>query len=147
MTVTVDDTKLKAIADAIRAKNGTEETYKPSEMASAIEAINAGGEKNTVTVTVYGKYNGNYCYCCIAGGDNITTYNEAIELEKTDALIIVASATLSANNSHAKITLNGTVVNTGSSAYALNLADYSEVTVVFTDQYNSKWYTCDIVAK
>ena len=76
MTVTVDDTKLKAIADAIRAKNGTEETYKPSEMASAIEAINAGGEKNTVTVTVYGKYNGNYCYCCIAGGDNITTYNE-----------------------------------------------------------------------
>lgn len=43
MTVTVDDTKLKAIADAIRAKNGTEETYKPSEMASAIEEIKSGG--------------------------------------------------------------------------------------------------------
>jgi hypothetical protein len=43
MTVTVDDTKLKAIADAIRAKNGTTETYKPSEMASAIEAIKSGG--------------------------------------------------------------------------------------------------------
>ena len=39
MTVTVDDTKLKAIADAIRAKNGTEETYKPSEMAGAIETL------------------------------------------------------------------------------------------------------------
>ena len=45
MTVTVDDTKLKDIADAIRAKNGTKETYKPSEMASAIEAIPRGGLK------------------------------------------------------------------------------------------------------
>lgn len=39
MTVTLDDTNLKAIADAIRAKNGTEETYEPSEMADAITAI------------------------------------------------------------------------------------------------------------
>lgn len=38
-----DDTNIKAIADAIRAKNGTTETYKPSEMASAIEAIKSGG--------------------------------------------------------------------------------------------------------
>lgn len=38
-----DDTNLKAIADAIRVKNGTNETYKPSEMASAIEAIKSGG--------------------------------------------------------------------------------------------------------
>lgn len=39
MTVTVDDTSLKAIADAIRAKNGTEATYKPREMAEAITAL------------------------------------------------------------------------------------------------------------
>lgn len=43
MTVIVDDTNLKSIADAIRAKNGTTNTYKPSEMASAIEAIQSGG--------------------------------------------------------------------------------------------------------
>lgn len=147
MTVTVDDTNLKAIADAIRAKNGTEETYKPSEMAEAIKSISAVEEKNTVTVTVLGKYNSNYCYCSIDGGDVITTYDEAVELEKTDSLYIVSAATLSANSSHAKITLNGTVVNTGSSAYVLSLADYSEVTVVFIDQYNSKWYCCSIVAK
>ena len=42
MTVTVDDTNLKSIADAIREKNGTEETYKPSEMAAAIKAIQVG---------------------------------------------------------------------------------------------------------
>lgn len=43
MTVIVDDTNLKAVADAIRAKNGSTATYKPSEMASAIEAISSGG--------------------------------------------------------------------------------------------------------
>lgn len=44
MIVTVDDTKLKAIADAIRAKNGTTETYQPSEMAGAIKAISGINE-------------------------------------------------------------------------------------------------------
>jgi hypothetical protein len=39
-----EDTNIKAIADAIRAKNGTEETYKTSEMASAIEAITSGSK-------------------------------------------------------------------------------------------------------
>lgn len=41
-----EDTNIKAIADAIRAKNGTEETYKTSEMAAAIEAIQTGGGGN-----------------------------------------------------------------------------------------------------
>ncbi len=44
MTVTVDDTNLKAIADAIREKSGAEDTYKPSEMAAAIQAIETGGD-------------------------------------------------------------------------------------------------------
>lgn len=41
--VLVQDTSLQAIADAIRAKNGTETTYKPSEMGTAIRAIESGG--------------------------------------------------------------------------------------------------------
>lgn len=41
--VTVSDTTLTDIADAIRSKNGTEDTYKPSEMSEAIEAISGGG--------------------------------------------------------------------------------------------------------
>jgi hypothetical protein len=35
---------LQDIADAIREKNGSEETYKPSEMAEAIRGIEGGGE-------------------------------------------------------------------------------------------------------
>lgn len=40
---TINDTHLTDIANAIRSKNGTTDTYKPSEMASAIENIEAGG--------------------------------------------------------------------------------------------------------
>ena len=50
MLVTVNDANLKAIADAIREKNGTEETYKPSEMAAAIRGSQtSGGENNNDT--------------------------------------------------------------------------------------------------
>lgn len=41
--VIINDTNLTNIANAIREKNGTTDTYKPSEMAEAILAIEAGG--------------------------------------------------------------------------------------------------------
>ena len=55
--VTIDDTNLTNIAGAIREKNGTQDTYKPSEMAAAISAIQAGGsaEVNMVEMTLTGK--------------------------------------------------------------------------------------------
>ena len=39
----IQDTELIAIADAIRTKNGTEDTYTTAEMVDAIEAIESGG--------------------------------------------------------------------------------------------------------
>lgn len=147
-----EDTNIKAIADAIRAKLGTTDTYKTSEMASAIGALNVVEEKTTVTVKVLGKYNSSYSYCGVSGGDKIapesgSTYDSTLELEKTDKINVFASATLSANNAHANITLNGAVVSSGSVNYELDLTNYSEVTIVFSSQYNAKWYTCSIVAK
>lgn len=41
--VLVNDASLADIADAIREKNGTEETYKPAEMGAAVRAIESGG--------------------------------------------------------------------------------------------------------
>lgn len=41
--VLVNESSLTGIANAIRSKNGTTDTYKPSEMAGAIEAIQTGG--------------------------------------------------------------------------------------------------------
>ena len=40
--VLVNEASLSAIGDAIRAKNGTKNKYKPGEMATAIRAISAG---------------------------------------------------------------------------------------------------------
>ena len=55
--VTIDDSNLTAIGNAIRAKNGTTTTYKPSEMAAAISAIETGEDflpqKITNTLTSY----------------------------------------------------------------------------------------------
>ena len=41
--VLVTDTHLTDIANAIRDKNGSTDTYKPSEMANAISNIETGG--------------------------------------------------------------------------------------------------------
>lgn len=41
--VLVNEDSLTGIADAIRGKNGSTDTYKPSEMAAAISAISGGG--------------------------------------------------------------------------------------------------------
>lgn len=57
--VIIDDTNLTAIANSIRGKNGTTNTYKPSDMPAAIAAIetcgSGGGSKGLTEIT----YNAN----------------------------------------------------------------------------------------
>lgn len=48
--VTTDNQYYTAIANAIRGKNGTETTYKPSDMAAAITAIPSGGGGGTFNI-------------------------------------------------------------------------------------------------
>ena len=50
--VVVNDAYLTDIADAIRSKNGTQDTYTPAEMAEAIEAISGGGITPTGTKSI-----------------------------------------------------------------------------------------------
>ena len=56
----IQDTELIAIADAIRTKNGTEDTYTTAEMVDAIEAIESGGgggaQVEELTITANGTY-------------------------------------------------------------------------------------------
>lgn len=57
--VLVQESSLHNIAEAIRYKNGTENTYKPSEMANAIREISGGGSEPTISplsVTANGTY-------------------------------------------------------------------------------------------
>ena len=57
--VLVQESSLQDIANAIRAKNGSQTTYKPSQMADAIEAISGGGitPSGTINITENGTYN------------------------------------------------------------------------------------------
>lgn len=50
--VLVQESSLQDIADAIRSKNGTQNTYKPAQMADAIEAISGGGITPTGTINI-----------------------------------------------------------------------------------------------
>ena len=57
--VLVNESSLTGIADAIRGKNGSTNTYKPSEMAAAITAISGGGGEPTIealSITANGTY-------------------------------------------------------------------------------------------
>lgn len=56
--VAISDSILTDIADAIRSKNGTENTYKPSQMPDAIEAISGGGITPTGTKQISITQNG-----------------------------------------------------------------------------------------
>ena len=45
--VIIDDTHLTSIANAIRSKNGSSDTYTPAQMATAISNISGGGSSST----------------------------------------------------------------------------------------------------
>lgn len=59
--VLVSENNLSSIADSIRAKNGTQETYKPSEMSTAIDNLPSGGDTSeyfTETINPMSGYSG-----------------------------------------------------------------------------------------
>lgn len=101
--VLVSESALQNIANAIRSKNGTQNTYKPAQMADAIEAISGGGITPTGTIEITEN-----------GTHNVTNYASAN----------VAVPTGGASLGTKSITANGTY-----SAEDDNLDGYSEVTV------------------
>lgn len=51
-----DETSVKAIADAIRAKNGTSTTYKIGDMAGAISLLDSGSSDGVLTPSTFPNY-------------------------------------------------------------------------------------------
>lgn len=51
-----EESNIQAIANAIRGKNGLSDTYKPNEMAAAIEGIQTGGAVEALDITANGTY-------------------------------------------------------------------------------------------
>lgn len=60
--VLVEETSLTAIANSIRGKNGTTNTYKPGEMPAAIDAIETGGVSEVRYPNFY--YDSSYDEAC-----------------------------------------------------------------------------------
>lgn len=52
-----EESNIAAIANAIRAKNGSQDTYTTAEMADAIEDIETGGILTTKSISENGTYN------------------------------------------------------------------------------------------
>ena len=100
-----DDNNIKAIADAIRARNGTQDTYKVSEMAGAISSLArsvsagvrvvtsdkaCGLTQNGGTITITGvDANGLtaiYLARCISTGDMVASSNPSVSTLFINAL-------------------------------------------------------------
>ena len=68
-SVIIDDINLTNIANAIREKNGSSETYKPSEMPAAIGSIETGGGGGITEWTITS------CYSAVASYSHPTSNN------------------------------------------------------------------------
>lgn len=109
--VLVDETALQNIADAIRTKNGTQNTYKPGQMADAIEAIPSGGITPTGTVNI--NTNGTtdvtqYASANVAVPNSYAAADEG-KVVSNGALVAQTSKNISANGT-VDTTLNNQVV-------------------------------------
>lgn len=108
--VLVQESSLQDIADAIRTKNGTQNTYKPAQMADAIEAISGGGITPTGTINI-----------TTNGTHDVTNY--------ASASVAVPTGTTPTGTKQVSITQNGTttedVTNYASAEITVNVPSSS----------------------
>ena len=115
--VLVEETSLQDIADAIRSKLSVATTYKPSEMADAINSISSGGITPTGTISI-----------TTNGTHDVTTYAVAD--------VSVSGGVTPTGTKQISITSNGTttedVTNYASAEISVNVSGGSSYTELTT---------------
>lgn len=112
--VFVTESYLDDIADAIRGKNGTENTYKPSQMAAAITALPDPAVLDDKTITANGTYDPSdddldgYSEVTVNVPNSYTAGDEG-KVVSSGALVAQTSTTKTANGTYTT-TLNNEVV-------------------------------------
>lgn len=130
--VLVEKDSLEDIADAIRAKNGTQSTYKPREMAQAISEIGGG---ITPTGTKQISQNGTHDVTDYASAQvnvpNSYSASDEGKVVEGGSLVNQSSASYNANGTYDTTLINEAIVNIPMAVdlidtYETNLEDYTD---------------------
>ena len=120
--VLVENSSLQAIATAIRAKNGSSDTYKPSEMSGAILAIPTGGGGGDITVESK-SITANGEYTAPSGkAYSPVTVNVPNSYTAGDEGKVVSNGALVIQTAHAEVTSNGTIDTTLNNSVVVNVS-------------------------
>lgn len=141
--VLVEESSLSGIGSAIRQKNGTNTTYKPSEMAAAIAAISGTATLGTKSVVANGSY--------AASGDNLDGYssisvNVPNSYASGDEGKVVSSGALVAQTS-LNVTTNGTYDTTTKNSVVVDVSggggsSYPPLDAIFGGSLTGYTLTC-----